>query len=211
MPDPAVADTVILRYFVFVDRADLMLDLLGRPLSLPRVVFDPEEGEPEHEETMSEITRSILVQRRTSNDTGRPARDREEAGKKAESLAEVRELYRSGVVAVVDLDDAELETFAKLTSASGAREAGLTFRLDAGEAACVALAIHRSWMLATDDQDALTALEKLSPGHPYERIRKLLKRAADEDRISQAETNEIHAQMTQLGFRDDVVPFPEVG
>lgn len=210
MPDPAVADTVILRYFLFVDRADLMLDLLGRPLYVPPIVFDPDEGTPEREEAMSEITRSILVQRRTADDPGRPARDREEARRKAEALTQVRELHASGAISVVGLNDAELETFARLTSASGAREAGLAFRLDAGEAACVALAVHRTWVFATDDQDVLTALEKLSPSHPYERIRKLLKRAADEGRISQAEANAIHAEMTQLGFRD-VVPFPVLG
>jgi predicted nucleic acid-binding protein len=210
MADSAVADTVILRYFLFVHRADLMLELLGTPLYVPRIVFDPEEGVPDREEAMSEITRSILVQRRTAADVGRSPRDREEAGRKAVGLEEIHALHSSGSIEIVDLTDEEFVSFARLTSSKGAREVGLTFRLQPGEAACVAVAVSRGWVLATDDQDALKALEHLSTGHAYQRIRRLLRQGADDGVLSREDANTIHTEMTRLGFRDDELPFSEV-
>jgi len=210
MADAAVADTVILRYFLFVHRADLLLELLGTPLYVPRIVLDPDEGSP-REEAMSEITRSIFVQRRTAADEGRSPRDREEAERKAEGLEGIRGLHSSGSLQVVDLTTEELATFARLTSSKGARELGLTFRIHPGEAACVAVAVSRRWVLATDDQDALKALEHLSPGHAYQRIRRLLQQGAEDGALSREEANAIHAEMTRLGFRDDELPFPDLG
>lgn len=97
-----------------------------------------------------------------------------------------------GELEVVDLGDDELELFAALTSAESARELGLKLPLGAGEAACVAVAVTRGWTLATDDQDALRALGALSPGHPYERIRRLLQRAAVAGLVTEVEANALH-------------------
>ena len=159
---------------------------------------------------MSEVTRSIYVQRRTAADTGRSSRDREEAERKAERLEEIRALHSSGSLQIVDLTDEELGVFARLTSAKGAREVGLPFRLQPGEAACVAVAIIRGLVLVTDDQDALKALEHLSPGHAYQRIRRALRQGAEGGVLSREEANAIHAEMTALGFRDDTLPFEDV-
>ena len=69
---------------------------------------------------------------------------------------------------------------------------GLRFPLDAGEAACLALALHRDWVLATDDGDALTVLHQIRPNHPYERIRRLLRRAVTEGRLAEDDANRVH-------------------
>ncbi|GIV01107.1 MAG: hypothetical protein KatS3mg014_2722 [Actinomycetota bacterium] len=45
MARPAILDTVVLRYFLLVGRRDLLLALLGNPVQVPRVVFDPDEGD----------------------------------------------------------------------------------------------------------------------------------------------------------------------
>jgi predicted nucleic acid-binding protein len=206
MPEPAVVDTVILRYFLFVDRQDLLVTLLGRPLEVPRVVFDPDEGDVP-ESAMSELTRSMHVQRRAAADPGRLPDARMRAAMNAERLETVYRMSQRGDVDVVDLDTHELEVFASLTSTDGAKELGLHFAIQPGEAACVALAVNRGWVLATDDQDALTALEALSSGHAYERIRRLLRRAAESGEIGKEEANEIHSQMRALGFRDTEAPF----
>jgi predicted nucleic acid-binding protein len=116
-------------------------------------------------------------------------------------------MHGRGELRVVDLDESELATFGRLTSKDGVRELGLRFPLGAGEAACVALAVSRGWVLATDDQDALTALEALDPGHAYERIRRLLQRAASWGLISEIEANTLHTEMRHLGFRDSDLPF----
>jgi len=175
---------------------------------VPRAVFDPDEGDVP-EGAMSEVTRSILVQRRTADDPGRLPEARAQAGLNADRLAAIHEMHGRGELRVVDLDEGELATFGRLTSKEGVRELGLRFPLGAGEAACVALAVSRGWVLATDDTDALTALEALSQGHGYERIRRLLQRAASRGLISEAEANALHAEMRRLGFRDHAGPFPQ--
>jgi len=81
--------------------------------------------------------------------------------------------------------------------------------LGPGEAACVAIAIERGWTIATDDADAFKVLDRLQGGqsYPYERIRKLLIRVADEGRISREEANRLHDEMCSLGFWDSGRPF----
>jgi len=207
MPDPSIVDTVVLRYFLFVDQVELLTSLLGLPFHVPRVVFDPNEGDVP-ESAMSEISRSIFVQQRTAEDPGRQLGARNEAALKASRLVRSSDLHARGELHVVDLEPAELTLFARLTTKAGARELGLRFALDAGEAACIAVAVQRGWVLVTDDNDALTALESLDPGHPYERCRKLLRRAAETGLIKKSEANRIHTEMRELGFRDDEVPFP---
>lgn len=183
MADPAVVDTVVLRYFLFVERAELLAALLQPPIYVPRIVFDPDEGDVP-ELAMSEVTRSILVQTRTAQDETRPSDARGEASLKAERLTQVHALYARGDLIVADLTDEELRVFAQLTATAGARALGLRFRIHPGEAACVAVGLARNHVVVTDDGDALKALEALRPGHPYERCRKL------------------------LGFRDTEPPFP---
>ncbi len=35
----SVVDTVVLRYFLLVDKADLLIELLGIPIGVPRVIL----------------------------------------------------------------------------------------------------------------------------------------------------------------------------
>ncbi len=198
----AVVDTVVLRYFLLVGRQDLLVTLLGRPLMVPRAVFDPDEGDVS-EDAMSEITRSILVQGRWARDLGFHRQRRDQFARNAKRLAAVHQMHRRGKLRVADLDDRELDTFGRLTSKQGAHTLGLRLPLGPGEAACIALAVSRSYVLATDDQDALRALEALHPNHPYERIRRLLQRAVSESLLSQQQAEALHKKMRSLGFRDN--------
>jgi hypothetical protein len=183
IPEPAVTDAVVLRYFQFVARQDLLVELLGRPLMVPRVVFDPDEGDVP-EVAMTELTRSIRFQRGGAADAGRLPAARARAATNAERLQAIYEMHARRDVEVVDLEADELDLFARLTSIDGARGLGLRFAIQSGERACVAIALKRGWILATDDQDGLTALEALDPGHAYDRIRRLLHRAASDGAIT---------------------------
>jgi hypothetical protein len=205
---PAIVDTVVLRYFLFVNHQDLLLDLLGRPLRVPRIVFDPQEEADLPELAMSEITRSIRVQANWAQDNKRSRHLRERAARNAERLRQAHALHNAGDLQVEEMTDAELVTFAQLVSGKQVGKMGLLAPLGPGEAACVAIAIARRWVFASDDSDALAALEQLKPGHSYERIRRLLQRAASEERIGRREANEIHREMLRLGFRDRTRPFP---
>jgi hypothetical protein len=203
-----VVDTVVLRYFLLVDRTELLLRLLGSPLGIARVVYDPDEGDVPPD-AMSEMTRAIYDQRRKSDDRVQPEDVRASANKRMQRLHAIHSLHGIGHIEVMDMTDDERTTFARLMSRRGAASADLMFGLAAGEAATIALSIGRSITCATDDNDALHALEVLAHGHPYERIRKMLARAAAEGFLAPAEANAIHAEMRRAGFWDDTEPCVE--
>lgn len=205
----SVVDTVVLRYFLLVDEIGLLVELLGSPMGVPRIVFDPDEDEEVPDSARSEITRSIAYQRAASRDPARDETARATALRNAQRLAGVTALHTAGGIVTLDLSGPELGTVGRLTSPAGCGVFGLTFPLDAGEAACVAMAVARGLPLATDDGDALRALRVLAPRHPYERIRKLLMRAGAEGRVTPRRANEIHREMRRLGFWDTQAPFPQ--
>jgi len=203
----SVVDTVVLRYFLLVDRANLLVTLLGAPLGVPRIVFDPDEGDIPYA-ARSEITKSVRYQQRVASDPARDTAEQNDALRKAEQLAQVGAMHEANELVILDMTDAELKIASQMVSPSECKAFGLKFPLDAGEAACIAIGVTRDLIIATDDADALRVLRKVAPDHPYERIRKILIRAAETRNISQSEANELHAKMRRLGFWDTMSPFP---
>jgi predicted nucleic acid-binding protein len=186
----------------------LLLGLLGSPIATPRIVYDDDEAAHTPDHVRSEITRSVAYQRRASADLARDVEAREEAGRNAERLTQVSALHESGSLVILDLATEEFALVGRLTSPDGCKEFGLRFPLDAGEAACIAMAVTRHLVLVTDDGDALIALARHASGHPYERIRKLLMRAGTLGLCTTTRANEIHREMRRLGFWDWEEPFP---
>jgi predicted nucleic acid-binding protein len=111
-------------------------------------------------------------------------------------------------VEVVEMTASERTLAGRLSSPDHVDEYRLRFPLGLGEAACVAIACERGYTLVTDDNAGLDVYSRLRPGGPYQRIRGLLQRAANENLISEVEANDIHAEMTTLGFWDRTRPFP---
>jgi hypothetical protein len=202
-----VVDTVVLRYFVLVDETDLLNQLLGDPIGTSRIVYDDDEAPHLPEDARSEITRSVAYQQRASTDPARDRNAQSEAARNAARLAAIASLHESGRLAILDLEQEELDLVGRLTNPTGCKEFGLRFALDPGEAACLAIAVNRGLVLVTDDTDALLALKRHVPGHPYERIRKLLIRAGNGGLCSPDRANEIHREMRRLGFWDRDDPF----
>lgn len=207
MPRRAIVDTVVLRYFLFVERVDVLLETLGHPIAVPKIVYDPDEGDVP-DAVRSEITNSIAYQRRVAQDRARTEDARADATTKAERLTAVHELHSGGAIEVIALSDDELSIFGRLTSIEGVRGLGLTFALGPGEAACIAVAVTRDWVFASDDNDALTAINAMRSKHPTQRTRRLLQQAARQGVITRRAANELHAEMRRLGFWDHGVPFP---
>ncbi len=206
-PTPkAIVDTVVLRYFLFVDRAQLLLDLLGAPIGVPRPVFDPDEGAVP-EEAMSEVPRSIVFQQRRSADPRRSQDARNDAALKAARLTKISDLHAAGSVLVIDMTEDERLLFGRLMDREGAAEFGLRIPLGMGEAACVAIAVGRQWLLSTDDTDALRALAQLKSAAEKMRIRALLREAATLSIVTPEEANGIHGDMRRMGFWDTTPPF----
>jgi len=202
-----VIDTVVLLYFLLAGEADLLLDALGRPAGTPRIVYDPDEGDVP-DDARSEITRSISYYRQAATDPARDVTARDQAATNAKRLRGVTELYSTGNLLIMDMATEEHAIFSKATSPHGCGSYGLSFPLGPGEAACLAMAVARDLPLVTDDGDALRALRRISPDHPYQRVRKLLIQAGEQRRITRARTNAIHRDMTALGFWDVRLPFP---
>lgn len=206
-PTRAVVDTVVLRYFLLVERWDLLTGTLGETVVVPRIVFDPDEGNVP-EMAMSEVTRSIFVQRRYASDRTMPDEDRDVAARWAERLSRITDHHESGDVEVADMTPDEHELFARLTGRTTAQEFDLVFGLDPGEAACLAIAVERGLVLATDDSDVFKAIGRAGWRLPYQRIRRMLIQSAEEGLIARNEANAVHAEMCDAGFRDKEAPFP---
>lgn len=207
MTPPAVVDTVVLRYFLFVDKGALLLDLLGRPIYVPRVVYDPDEDPGVPDAAMSEMTRSIMVQGRWAADSSRTGAERQIASRNVSQLSGLAQMVQSGDLVIVDLTPDEQTTFAGFVDPEPQKAQGRVLPLGRGEAACVTLALTREWVFASDDSDGIATLKAINPKHPHERIRRLLVRAANTGMCSEDEANEIHREMMRLGFWDKTPPF----
>ena len=206
---PAVVDTVVLRYFLLVDQFEFLLQVLGQPLMVSRVVYDPEDAGDER--AMSEMVRSIHVQNQRSIDKGRREGERKRADSFATRLAAIHGHAADGTISVIDMSESELVLFSRLSSDDHVAEFGLTFPLDEGEAATLAIAIERGWVFVSDDSDALKAMRSVRQGHPYQRTRKILIAAAGEGAVTRDEANAIHSEMRMCGFWDTTPPFPLEG
>lgn len=198
---PSILDTVVLLYFLLVGQDALLARLLGEPLRVPLAVYDPEERSlpPQalrHSDLLSEMRQAIRHYEVS-------ARSDPASHQFLARLRRIDSMYERGQLEVVALSADERTLAARLQSRREAADFGLRVPLGPGEAACVAVAFTRGWTVATDDSAALTALSTLSgPDHPYERIRKLLVRAAEEGLVTPAEARDIHNRMRQLGFWD---------
>jgi predicted nucleic acid-binding protein len=215
---PTVVDTVVLHYFLVVDRVELLLDLLDPPVGVPRIVFDPNDTQG-IDVVVSELRQNIRYEERVANEAVPDDRDdltrelhdaQANAATKAERLRQIEDMVADGRIELLELTDDERKLSDQLTSRKPDSSFGLLVALDDGEAACVAIAVERGWTLATDDGDALRVLDRIAPGHPYERIRRLLVRAVTDGLTAEADANEVHGEMTRAGFWDAVLPFPDV-
>lgn len=206
-PDPAIVDTVVLRYFLLVERFDLLARLLGEPLMVSRIVYDHEDtGE---EQAMSEMVRSIHVQTQRAADPKRTSDEQDRARVFTDRLAKVHELHAVARIAVIDMTEPEVDLYGQLTNPARCEDFDLVFPLDDGEAASLAIALERGWVFATDDGDALRAMRKIRRRHPYQRIRKILIEAAESRIIDPSTANAIYAEMRDFGFWDSALPFPQ--
>jgi predicted nucleic acid-binding protein len=195
-------------YFLLTEQEELLFALLGEPIGLPLTVYDPIEEEAgsvsgRRPDLLSEM-RQIVHHYDVAQRTDKAARENLLRVKRVQALVDSRR------IAIIKLTDAELRLAARLQDPQTTPEFGLKAPLGPGEAACVAIAQERGLVIATDDTDALRALENLQgrPDFPFERIRKLLIWAATSGLITRGDANFIHSQMRKHGFWDKGEPFP---
>ena len=203
-----VLDTVVLLYFLLADEEELLGELIGWPFRVPFAVYDPEERAMPLESSpqpdlLSEMRQIVRYYDNIAASTG----DTESLSR----VSRVDRLHDERRLVAEAMDTLEQRLADQLQGPS-ASQFGLQAPLGPGEAACVAIAHRRDWTLVTDDSDALKVLSGLSGDKPYryERIRKLLVRAADERTITRDQANRIHAEMKAHGFWDSTCPFPQL-
>jgi predicted nucleic acid-binding protein len=91
---------------------------------------------------------------------------------------------------------------ATLTEEETRFAAGLSVRLGAGERSCLAIAVHRHGLLASDDLDARHAAQEL--GIPTTGTVGILVLCVHRGYLSQEEANALLAEMIRLGYRSPV-------
>ncbi len=202
-PEPLVVfDTVVVNYFLAAGEIALLASLCGKPLQIPRSVFDPDEDDNGREEAMSELRRGLHLHRRRCEDEGAPPELRARSVRALPEFEVLPALVGSGVLQVVDLSDAETRLYAELRDAGAVRRFGRVVGLGPGEAAVLAICANRSWRPATDDTDAIRVAEHLLPDVKPLRIRGLLRLASDRGLVDVARARVIHGTMRELGFWD---------
>jgi hypothetical protein len=163
--EPTVVDATVLRRFALGDLLHRLPAALGGPAAVCRAVWDPDEEPGICDQGRSELTRSIALQQHRCQDERRTPQDRAVALHLSQQLASVRLLYDTDGLVVVDLDDTEEQLCAELVSRHRALAFRLAFPLAPSAAVSVAVAATRAWRLASDDQDAHTALSSLAGNH----------------------------------------------
>jgi hypothetical protein len=161
--EPTIVDATVLRGFALAGRMHHLVAALGGPAAVCRAVWDPDEEPGWCDQGRSELIRSLTIQERRAQDDRRSAQDRAAAQRISRQLTTVRRLRDAGDLFIVNLDDAEEQLYARLVSTSQASTFRLAFPLAPSAAASVAVAASRSWRLASDDEDAHTALRSCAP------------------------------------------------
>lgn len=199
---PVVFDTVVINYFLAVGEIQLLADLWGGSLLVPRAVFDPDEDDAGREEGMSELRRGLHLHGRRCEDTGAPSELRARSERALPEFEKVPDLFRLGTLRVVDLSDQELTMYAQLRDSATVRRYGVLVGLGPGEAAVLAICSRRGWLPATDDNDAIRVAERLLPGVKPLRIRALLHLAVDGGLVELNRARTIHETIRDLEFWD---------
>lgn len=202
LPERPVFDTVVVNYFLASGEIDLLANLCGAPLAIPRSVFDPDEGDAGREEAMSELRRGLHLHRRRCEDEGAPPELRARSVRALPEFERLPALVTSGVLGIVDLEASETKLYADLRDAAAVKRFGLVIGLGPGEAAVLAICASRGWLPATDDTDAIRVAEQLLPGVKPIRIRALLRLAAERGVVDYPRARIIHKTMRELGFWD---------
>lgn len=122
----------------------------------------------------------------------------------------IADLHIYGDLKIAVLEDSETELCKQLVSAKQSESLGLHWPIGYTAASCVAVAVARGMVLASDDEDARAALDCLSPKHPKQSTQDLLRMAVGKRLISREKANEIHGAMCQMDLWNPQPPYPNI-
>jgi predicted nucleic acid-binding protein len=199
---PVVCDTVVVNYFLAVGQIELLTQLLGGSVQIPRTVFDPEEPDDIADEAASELRQGLRLHRRRTEGDGVGGELRARSERALPHFERLPALAREGPLAILEMTADELALYAQLRDRQHVRQYGLIVGLGRGEAAALAIALTREFDVATDDQDAIRVLQAISPELRALRIRRLLIDARDAGLIDTDAAREIHGAIRNAGVWD---------
>ncbi len=186
-----MCNTTPVRIFAITGQFDLLAEAVGGTVRVPREVLDPEEDPDLPEALLSEVGRAQRYFSKRSSDA--------EALQRRERLAALR---TRPDIEIIDLEAAEQERKAELTSRATAGSHGLAAPLGQGEAAVMALAERREWLAVVDDAAARQVLAAIAPTVGVVTSRELLVRAAtDSGALDSALAMLIYSDMLAAGYR----------
>lgn len=173
--------------------------LLGSPLRVPSAVFaaDADAVSPA---ARSELRLGLDYHRRKLAALDPADSDYLREQTLVDRFASLYRLVANGALVVEDMSFAELGRYAELTDRAYCRANNLPPRLHRGEAAALAVAEGRNWILATDDEDGLKAALTLKV--PTQRTRGLLGQAVSGNLLPLHDAMRLHAEMRANGFWD---------
>ena len=185
-----LVDASIARSFAVVGWTRHLLELSGGTILVADGVHGADPDDP------SELRRIRRALQRQADDSGLGS------GRSSRALSAVQGLdelltFDFGKLTVLTLSGDEVELAVRLQSRRPEDRAwrhslgAKARRLDAGEAASIAIALTRSRAFASDDDDALTLWEALS-GAPGWRTRDLLRKLVTQGAVAEQEARDVY-------------------
>lgn len=189
--DPLICNTTPIRIFTIVGQIDLLVELLGGTVHVPRQVLDPDDDFATPPDLLSEIgaTERFFATRSVDSDRG-------------DIRARLAGLRTRSEIDVVDLSAVELDLYAELRAPGYVRRVrGLAGTLGRGEAAAMAIAETRSWAVAMDDAVAREVLAERSPATTIVTSHGLLRQAVGRELIDSGSAQLVYDDMLAKGYR----------
>jgi len=189
-PEPVVCNTTPVRYFALVGQFDILVQVFGGEVRVPRQVIDPDEDPDGIESLVSEIAGSERYWAKRSVDPDA-----------MQNWDRLRKLRSRDDIRIVDLEDDELGAFSELISPRYTKSVGLAGPLGQGEAAVIAIAESRGWTAAMDDALARETLLRRSPGTKVLTTWQLLRGAVAQGVLDSPGAQLIYDDMLAKGYR----------
>ena len=184
-----ICNTTPTRYFALASQLDLLSQICGGAIRVPRLVFDPEDDADDPPEFLSEIGASERYWAKRAS-----------TAEAAENWLRLGLLRTRGDLEVIDMSIEELERYAELASQATQSRFRLAAELGRGEAAVMAIAESRDWTAVMDDRDAITVLNQISPGTRTITTRDLLRSAVYDETLDTREADEVYRLMLERGY-----------
>lgn len=156
----------------------------------------------------SDVAKETIHHRYRGSDPRMRDDRRRAAQMAADRLERIADLLIGNKLKIVTIQEhQETALYARLSSQRRAEDLGLTRSISHSAASCVAVAYERDMVLASDDRDAVRALQVLSPDHLSVSTQDLLRMASQAGHISKQQANDIHLDIAFRGICDPTPPY----